>query len=129
MENQETKSNQDRNQWGGPRPGGGRPKGSRNTIGRVVLPKAVREAAIAGAEAVILSEDLTPLDIMQRVMHGDPTVTREMYEAARDLAPYRHPKLSAVAVKEMPSVSSPDDARRKIAELLTRGRAHALITG
>jgi hypothetical protein len=110
MQNQETKPKQDRIQWGGVRPGGGRPKGSRNTVGRVRIPKELREETVTRAAA-------------------DRSVTREMYEAAQDLAPYRHPKLSAVAVQAAVAVTSLADVDGQVRELLAKGRQTQQVSG
>jgi hypothetical protein len=54
----------------------------------------------------LLEEGLTPLDIMKARMLGRPLsngapVTDEQFAAACALAPYLHPKLTAVAVRDM----------------------------
>jgi hypothetical protein len=117
------------NNWGGYRPGGGRPKGSRSSpMGRVKPPKEVCEAVIEAAKAELLSGKETALDIMERVMRGDTSITTEQFLAAKELAPYRFPKLSAVAVQPVPPSAQLTDAQldHRLAELV--GRLPSLLT-
>jgi hypothetical protein len=81
---------------GGKRPGAGRPKGSANRD-RADQLKIARE---------LLEEDLTPLAIMTaRMLHrplsNGTMVTDDQFAAACALAPYIHPKLTAMAVRDM----------------------------
>ena len=117
------------NNWGGFRAGGGRPKGSRsNPMGRVKPPKEVCEAVVEAAKAELLSGKETALDIIERVMRGDTSITTEQFLAAKELAPYRFPKLSAVAVQPVPPNAQLTDAQldQRVAELV--GRLPPLIT-
>jgi hypothetical protein len=99
---------------GGARPGAGRPKGSKSSF----KTEAVRRAI----EAAVLSDELSPVDVMLRVMRGDETITPKQYAAAVDVAPYVCPRLSAVAVQPV----SPDaqltnqQIDRRLAELTAR---------
>jgi hypothetical protein len=86
---------------GGARPGAGRPRGSRNNpAGRVRIPPEARQAVVEAAAAEVLSGRETCLEIMDRVMRGDYAITAEQFIAAKELAPYRFPKLSAIAVAQ-----------------------------
>ena len=87
---------------GGKRPGAGRPKGS-------VSRDRAEQRHIAEQ---LLEEGLTPLDIMRARMLGrqlsnGTLVTDDQFAAACALAPYLHPKLTAVAVRDMrPDISA-----------------------
>ena len=81
---------------GGKRPSAGRPKGS-------VSRDRAEQRHIAEQ---LLEEGLTPLDIMRARMLGrqlsnGTLVTDDQFAAACALAPYLHPKLTAVAVRDM----------------------------
>jgi hypothetical protein len=81
---------------GGRRPGAGRPKGSANRD-RAEQVQITRE---------LLEEGLTPLAIMTarmlyRPLSNGTLVTDDQFAAACALAPYLHPKLSAMAVRDM----------------------------
>lgn len=72
---------------GGPRPNSGRPKGLANT--------KTRDAAIR----YLASGLPTPLDFMLAIMNSEHELLSSRYEAARDCAPYLHPKLAAAQVE------------------------------
>jgi hypothetical protein len=55
---------------------------------------------VEAAAAEMLSGRETCLEIMDRVMRGDSAITTEQFIAAKELAPYRFPKLSAIAVAQ-----------------------------
>ena len=81
---------------GGRRPGAGRPKGSVNR-------DRAEQVQIAHE---LLEEGLTPLAIMTaRMLHrplsNGTLVTDDQFAAACALAPYMHPKLTAMVVRDM----------------------------
>src|SRR5271168_4876374 len=81
---------------GGKRPGAGRPKGSVNRA-------RAEQRRIAEQ---LLEEGLTPLDIMKarmlrRPLSNGALLTDDQFAAACAMAPYVHPKLTAVAVRDM----------------------------
>jgi hypothetical protein len=85
---------------GGRRPGAGRPKGSANR-------DRAEQVQIAHE---LLEEGLTPLAIMTaRMLHrplsNGTLVTDDQFAAACALAPYVHPKLTAMAVRDMTPAS------------------------
>ena len=55
--------------------------------------------AAAGVQAAV-DAGLLPLYVMLRRMRGDTSITDEQFQAAVAAAPYVHPKLAAVAVRE-----------------------------
>ncbi len=76
------------NNRGGRRPGAGRPKGS--------LSKRTKDRLAFGEEAAALG--ITPLEIMLRHMRSlwDAGRKADACTIAKDVAPYVHPRLSAV---------------------------------
>lgn len=68
---------------GGARPGAGRPAGAANK----------RTRAIADAA---LMEGLTPLEYMLDILRSEARSDAERFEAAKQAAPYVHPRLSAI---------------------------------
>jgi hypothetical protein len=83
---------------GGPRPGSGRPK----------RPKNKRTIA---KEQAILSSGLDPLDYMLAVMNDQTAEKPLRLEAAKSLAPFKHPRLSASEISLL------DQAPREEAEV------------
>jgi hypothetical protein len=75
---------------------GGRAVGSRNrvTIQREILAGKGLSAALDAGE--------TPLDVMLHRMRGTRAVSDEQFNAAVAVAPYVHPKLSAIARVDVP---------------------------
>ena len=61
--------------------------------------KAKLKATLRGLEKVI-ETGVSPMEVMLKVMRGEP-IPRVQYEAARDVAPYVHPKLNAVAYRDL----------------------------
>jgi hypothetical protein len=74
-------------------------------MGRIKPSKEACEAVLKAAKAELLSGRETALDIMERVMRGDRSITHEQFAAAVALAPYRYPKLSCVAVATPPQAT------------------------
>jgi hypothetical protein len=74
---------------GGKRPGAGRPKGAPNKRGR---------EALARGQA-LLEAGADPVDVMLQRMRDPESVSYAQFEAAQAVAPYVHPRLSAVAAK------------------------------
>lgn len=68
---------------GGARPGAGRKPGSANT--------KTREIADAAA-----AEGVTPLEYMLGILRDENAEPDKRYQAAKDAAPYMHPRLSTV---------------------------------
>ena len=101
---------------GGARPGAGRKKGS----------TALRSRQIIQAE---LDKGASPIEFLISVFR-DPTVPlKERMQAAKDVAPYMHPKLSAVEApakdgrEALPEKQLSDlEVARQIAFLLEKGR-------
>lgn len=88
--------------------GGGRKPGQKN---RALHWKA--KAAALQME-VAAGKKRAPIQVILEVMEGanKRTITDRMFKAAIEAAPYVHPKLSAVAVKQVPN---PEDERRRAA--------------
>jgi hypothetical protein len=74
---------------GGRRPGAGRPKGVPN--------KRNREALARGQ--ALLEAGADPVEVMLQRMRDPESVSCAQFEAAQAVAPYVHPRLSAVAAK------------------------------
>jgi hypothetical protein len=70
---------------GGARAGAGRPKG-------------VPNRATAAKAAEIAASGLTPLDYMLGILRDESRHDAERFEAAKQAAPYCHPKLAATTV-------------------------------
>jgi hypothetical protein len=68
---------------GGSRPGAGRPTGAAN--------KRTRDIANAA-----VAEGLTPLEYMLNILRDAERSDAERFEAAKQAAPYIHPRLSSV---------------------------------
>src|SRR5436305_13724604 len=87
--------------------------------------KATVERQMRGSHGVAAAtqDGLLPLDVILARMRGEPMangdfVTDEQFEAACAAAPYIHPKLSAVAVKDdRPSAAQLDLSRLTLDEL------------
>ena len=87
--------------------------------------KATVERQLRAAHGVsaAMQDGLLPLDVILARMRGEPMangdfVTDEQFEAACAAAPYIHPKLSAVAVKDdRPSAAQLDLSRLTLDEL------------
>lgn len=71
------------NQRGGSRPGAGRKKGSATKRTREIADRAI-------------AEGLTPLEYMLGILRDPEQSNEARYAAARDAAPYVHPKLASV---------------------------------
>lgn len=69
---------------------GGRQKGSKNKA------TLLQEAAVAERVAQAKNSGVTPLEFMLSVMRDETRPFAERYAAARDAAPYQHPKLASV---------------------------------
>ena len=69
---------------------GGRQKGVKNKA-TILNEAAVRERVEAAKDA-----GLTPLEFMLSVMRDETRSFQDRYAAARDAAPYQHPKLATV---------------------------------
>lgn len=69
---------------------GGRPKGSRNK--RTLL----REAALAQRNQFLSSTSSDPLSFLIAAMRNEELPIDKRLQAARDAAPYLHPKLAAI---------------------------------
>jgi flagellar motor protein MotB len=74
---------------GGKRPGAGRPKGVPNKRGR---------EALARGQA-LLETGADPVEVMLQRMRDPDSVSYAQFEAAQAVAPYVHPRLSAIAAK------------------------------
>ena len=77
----------------------GRPLGSKN------LATVERELRAADGIKAAMQDGELPLDVMLKVMRGDKTITERQYVAARDAAPYIHPKLAAVELEQTGEVA------------------------
>lgn len=86
---------------GGARPGAGRPKGAAN--------KRTREIADAAFEG-----GLTPLEYMLGVLRDEARSDQERFEAAKNAAPYMHPRLTSIEADV--STESYEDRLRRLAE-------------
>jgi len=69
---------------------GGRQKGAKNKA--TILKEQVHFERVEAAKAA----GITPLEFMLNVMRDETKPFHERYAAARDAAPYQHPKLAAV---------------------------------
>jgi hypothetical protein len=102
----------DGNGHGGARKGAGRKPGMQTE--KTVL---ARKLAVQGMRSA-LQLGVSPLDIMRARMLDEPLpngkrVTDEQYLAARDCAPYMHPKLAMAVVKDVTS-SAPTTSVERI---------------
>jgi len=70
---------------GGARPGAGRTKGAPN--------KASQQR-----QAEVAASGITPLDYLLRVLRDEAAERSDRMEAAKNAAPYVHPRLTTVAV-------------------------------
>lgn len=103
---------------GGSRPGAGRKKGSPNK-------------SSAELQAEIAASGETPLDYMIRVMRTDDADPRRRDDMAKAVAPYIHPKLTAVELtgkdgkpietKDLTERPSELELARRIAFVLEQG--------
>jgi hypothetical protein len=82
---------------GGKRIGAGRKRGTKDSKPRL---SAARKVALAAAEA-----GLVPLDYMLEIMRDPNADPNERLKAAIAAAPYIHPRLSAVAVADVPNAA------------------------
>ena len=111
------------NGHGGARKGAGRKPGMQTE--KTVL---ARKLAVQGMRSA-LQLGVSPLDIMRARMLDEPLpngkrVTDEQYMAARDCAPYMHPKLAMAVVKDMtPAAPTTSSERIKRIEQLLLGTA------
>ncbi|MGE0653301.1 MAG: hypothetical protein AB7P12_16390, partial [Alphaproteobacteria bacterium] len=78
---------------GGYRPGGGRPKGSKN------LKTLAREGAVDGSADAEISEGLTPLEYMLKVMRDDGAEPGRRDRMAIAAAPFVHGRIAERAGK------------------------------
>jgi hypothetical protein len=92
---------------GGKRPGAGRPKGAPNR-----RTTELRELAERGMRNALAAE-MSPVDVMLARMRGDQSISHEQFEAACAAAPYVCPRLSAVAVREIPNEAQLTPAQRQ----------------
>jgi hypothetical protein len=104
---------QNTRQVGGKRQGAGRPKGASNRNRAVQISVALE----------MVEEGLTPLDVMRARMSLRPLSngllpTDDQFAAACALAPYTHPKLSAVVVRDVSDATAPPEQPVPLARLL-----------
>lgn len=95
---------------------GGRQKGSKNKT------TLLQEAAVAERVAKCQEAGITPLEFMLSVMRDETKPFAERYAAARDAAPYQHPKLASVEHKGDPD--APLETVTRI-ELTTPSHVHS----
>lgn len=62
-------------------------------------PKGVRAKAVVAREAEIKASGLTPLDYMIGILRDETQDQDKRFAAAKEAAPYVHPKLSAIDAK------------------------------
>src|SRR4051794_18939696 len=98
----------------------GRPPGSLNkaTIERQAFASEGLKAA--------LEAGVSPLDVILRVMRGDPDITDRQFQAAQAAAPYVHARLSSATITHKDPLDglTTDELRSLIAEL-AHARANA----
>ena len=105
---------------GGARSGSGRPKGAKGTIHREQAERGV----------ALLAANISPLDIMMAAMLYRPLpngelVSPEQFDRAVALAPYVHPKLNAVAVRDMTNSAPPPPPMLSVADIVAMARKPA----
>src|SRR5262245_27225264 len=88
---------------GGSRPGAGRPKGSKN------------KRTIAKEQA-FRSHGPDPLDHLEAVMNDTSADRQLRLEAAKALAPYKHPRLSSTEITEHAAPPSEDEILQELAK-------------
>lgn len=101
---------------------GGRPKGYGKTGGRQ---KGTPNKATAAKAAEVAASGLTPLDYMLRVLRDEGNDQAVRLDAAKAAAPYVHPKLATVEVKnpdgeDFRLAMSDRDRARRVAFLLEK---------
>jgi hypothetical protein len=107
-------------QRGGTRSGAGRPKGASGMIHREQAERGV----------ALLEEHISPLDIMKAAMLRLPLsngelVDAQQFAAAVALAPYVHPKLNAVMVRDMTGSAPPPPPMLSVADIVSMARKPA----
>lgn len=97
---------------GGKREGSGRKKG---TVGEATkLRVAVAEKA--------LRSGLTPLDYMLSILRDETRDEKERFAAAKEAAPYLHPRLASVEANV--KISEHEEAVRSLAAVVTSNDEH-----
>ena len=89
---------------GGARPGAGRPRGAKT------------KATVAKA-AEIAASGLTPLDFMLGILRNEENAIEQRFEAAKQAAPYVHPKLAAT------TLDLGEETRNALASIIAQRRA------
>ena len=118
---------------GGKREGSGRKAGTPNQF-----KKQIRMRTSKVLEAVSLSPDQTPLAFFLAVMQNTlkdrdgklvPITFKDQFEAAKEAAPYVHPRKASVEVKGDPTapLTLQSDIGRALAELAEAARRRATI--
>jgi hypothetical protein len=87
-----------------------------------------REQAERGV--ALLAANISPLDIMMAAMLYRPLpngelVSPEQFDRAVALAPYVHPKLNAVAVRDMTDAAPPPPPMLSVADIVAMARKPA----
>jgi hypothetical protein len=92
---------------GGSRIGAGRPKGASNSKALALAKKA-------------MDEGLTPLEYLLQVMRDESNERAARLDAAKAAAPYMHPRLSSVDVKNSDGSLKPEPVQDGVLGALAR---------
>jgi hypothetical protein len=104
----------------GGHPGAGRPRGSKDKPRQQLMEQGL----------ALLEEHISPLDIMKAAMLRLPLsngelVDAQQFAAAVALAPYVHPKLNAIMVKDVTDSAPPPPPMLSVADIVAMARKPA----